>query len=178
MPPFELQFRLAQIPELAARYDADGDIEAVRIGRTARARGFFTKPEFVTVCAWKTVRSKPRVATNTPTEIEEATRLALATESEALRIQVPMALCGVSWGTASVLLHLAHRDPYPIIDFQALEALGRPGLSAYTLPLWLAYVACCRQLAGRAAVDLRTLDQAMWQWSSERSLNAARLRLA
>ena len=37
-----------------------------------------------------------------------------------------MALSGVRWPTASVLLHFGHRDRYPILDYRALEALGVP----------------------------------------------------
>ena len=169
IPPLKLQFSLSQIPDLAARYSFDEDTDVIRVGRAARARGCFTKPEFVTLCAWKTARSKPLVAANSAAEVEEATRLALAASGEALRIQIPMALHGVSWGTSSVLLHLAHRDRYPIIDYRALEALGLPTASTCTLSLWLVYVAKCRALAHAANVDMRTLDRAMWQWSKERS---------
>lgn len=119
----------------------------IAIGAAARARGFFTRPEFLEVCLWKTVRSKSRVARNSKDEIEEATRLALSAKSEALRIQIPQALYGVSWATASVLLHLAHTEPYPILDYRALEALGVTGVVVYTLPFWVGYVSTCRRLA-------------------------------
>ena len=35
---------------------------------------------------------------------------------ERLRIGVLLPLDGIDWPTASVLLHLAHRDRYPILD--------------------------------------------------------------
>jgi hypothetical protein len=168
-PSLILQFPISRIRELAARYSFEDDASVMRMGEAARTRGHFTRPEFVTVCAWKTARSKPLVAANTEADVQEATRLALATSSEVLRIQIPMALNGVSWGTSSVLLHLAHRDPYPIIDYRALEALGLAHAPSYTLSLWLAYAAKCRQLATAAHVDMRTLDRALWQWSKERS---------
>jgi hypothetical protein len=160
---------MSKIRGLAARYSFEDDAHAIRLGEAARSRGHFTKPAFVTVCAWKTARSKPLVASNTAADVQEATRLALAASSEALRIQIPMALHGVSWGTSSVLLHLAHRDRYPIIDFRALEALGVEKTLTCTLPLWFAYVAKCRELASDAGVNMRTLDRAMWQWSKDRS---------
>ena len=43
--------------------------------------------------------------------------------------------------TASVPLHLAHRDPQPILDFRALWSLGvdkQP--SYYSFELWERYV--------------------------------------
>jgi hypothetical protein len=168
-PALRLQFSISKIPELAARYRFEDDAHVIQVGEAARTRGHFTKPQLITVCAWKTARSKPLVAANSAADVEEATRLALAAGSEALRIQIPMALHGVAWGTSSVLLHLAHRDRYPIIDYRALEALGVHNVPTCTLSLWLAYVAKCRELASDASVDMRTLDRAMWQWSKDRS---------
>jgi hypothetical protein len=169
IPPLRLQFSISEIPELAAHYSFEDDADVIRMGEAAGTRGYFTKHEFVTVCAWKTARSKPLVAANTAADVREATRLALSAISEALRIQIPMALHGVSWATSSVLLHLAHSDRYPIIDYRALEALGVQKAPTCTLSLWLAYVAKCRGLAADAKVSMRTLDRAMWQWSKERS---------
>jgi len=167
---FRLQFPARQLRSLAARYAYEEDGAVIQLGEVARSRGFFTRSEFLEVCLWKTVRSRSRVARNSREDVEEATRLALSAKTEALRIQIPQALNGVSWATASVLLHLAHAEPYPITDYRALEALGIRGAVAYTYPLWLAYVAECRRLALANHVDMRTLDRALWQWSKERSL--------
>ena len=169
IPRLRLQFSITEISELAGRYSFEDDADVIRMGEVARIRGQFTKPEFVKICAWKTERSKRLVTANSEADVEEATRLALAARSEALRIQIPMALRGVSWATASVLLHLAHTDRYPIIDYRALEALSVKKPPACTLSLWLAYVVKCRELASKANVDMRTLDRALWQWSKERS---------
>lgn len=165
---FELQFPVDIIRDLAGRYLYADDEPVLRIGAAAKARGYFTRPEFIEVCRWKTPRSQPRVARNTAEEIEEATHLALAAKSEALRIEIPRALAGVDWATASVLLHLAHTDPYPILDYRALEALGINRVPTYTVPFWNSYVAACRRLATNADVGMRTLDRALWQWSKER----------
>lgn len=62
----------------------------------------------------------------------------------------------VEWPTASIILHLG-----------PLLALGVRSPSAYSFRFWQAYVRACRQLAERAAVDGRTLDQALRQWSKE-----------
>ena len=166
--PLLLRFSLDKVPELANRYAHGPDIPVIAIGRAARSRGYFTRAEFIEVCEWKTVRSKSRVTKNDEDAIVEATRLALSVRNEALRIGIPMLLHGVSWGTSSVLLHLAHRDPYPIIDYRALDALGVPrGSVNYTVSFWIAYVKTCRELARVAGVDMRTLDRAMWQWSAD-----------
>jgi hypothetical protein len=78
-------------------------------------------------------------------------------------------LRGVGWPTASVLLHLAYPDRYPILDTRALHALGVRRRSAYSFGFWDAFVGAWRELAKRAGVDGRTFDQALWQWSKEQS---------
>jgi hypothetical protein len=169
-PVFALQFDASLIPALASRYSYPPEGQVVdEIGPAVRERGYFTRPEFIEVCAWKTARSRSRVAANTDEEVRETTRLALGATAEALRIWIPMALSGVRWPTASVLLHFGHRDRYPILDYRALEALGVTEPVNYTVPFWNAYVAACRQVDDQTGFGMRTIDRAMWQWSKERS---------
>jgi hypothetical protein len=73
----------------------------------------------------------------------------------------------VGWPTASVLLHLAYPERYPILDKRALHALGVQAPTSYGFRFWEAYVTASRRLAEEARVDGRTLDQALWQWSRE-----------
>jgi len=166
--PFRLQFPLADVKALAARYDFDEDVDVAAAGAAARARGHYTKTELVLVCEWKTPRSRSRVASNTPAFVKAATGAAFATEDEAERMAVLCSLQGVHAPTASVLLHFAFPDRYPIIDWRALESLGQPRRSAYTIGYWLAYLDACRELASRAHVTMRVLDKALWQYSRER----------
>jgi hypothetical protein len=49
------------------------------------------------------------------------------------------ALHGVNWPMASVMLHFAGREPYPVLDFRALWSLNVPKPSFYTFDLWWAY---------------------------------------
>lgn len=170
LPQFALQFELAEIAALAGRYSYPGEDRIVdEISPAAKERGYFTRDEFIEVCGWKTARSKSRVANNSEQDVIEATRLALSTTNEALRIWIPMALSGVQWATSSVLLHFGHRDRYPILDYRALEALGVSGQVAYTIRFWNGYVSACRAIAEETGLGMRTIDRAMWQWSRERS---------
>ena len=92
----------------------------------------------------------------------------MCSPSDRLRIEVLTLLNGVSWPTASVLLHVGHADRDPILDFRALWSLGVEGLpNQYTFPIWWSYVQVCRELAASAAVSMRTLDRALWQFSKE-----------
>ena len=134
-PVFALQFDASLIPALASRYSyPPGGRVADEIGPAVRERGYFTRSELIEVCAWKTARSRSRVAANTEEEVRETSRLALSATAEALRIWIPMAMSGVRWPTASVLLHFGHRDRYSILDYRALEALAVTEPVNYTVP--------------------------------------------
>lgn len=165
---FALRFQKSDIPALAARYPAEGDkvIEREVQPRVLR-RGYFTRPDFLAVCRWKSPRIVPRCAMNTDEFIESVTRTASSTKDERLRIEVLTLLDGVDWPTASVLLHFGSRDAYPILDFRALWSLGFSKLPTYENKFWAAYTSHCRALAQEVRVSMRLLDRALWQYSKE-----------
>lgn len=174
MGNFALRFDWRRIAAIANGYSyrddrfAEQDRELqFEIGPSAQKRGHFTKPEFLKLCYWKSPRTKSRVAENPPEYIEEVTRVALSTQVERLRIEGLTLLRGVSWPTASVVLHFAHREPYPIIDYRALWSLGVAKPPPYTFDYWWEYTQFCRELATKCGVSMRTLDRALWQYSSE-----------
>ena len=163
-----LQFDPAEIPALAARYEYEDDSECVRAGAHAAARGYYTRGELRAVCAWKTARAKRKVAANSFHRVRAASGRALADQTDDWpRIQALCELLGVGVPTASVLLHFAFPDRYPIIDYRALESLGVPKPSTYSATVWLGYAAACREIAGENRVPLRVLDKALWQHSKE-----------
>ncbi|MCG2784781.1 MAG: hypothetical protein L6461_06710 [Anaerolineae bacterium] len=165
---FNLKFSPSEISAWAERYPADTDhqIESA-IAPAVHARRYFTRPEFLATCAWKTPRSKPRVASNPEGFIHAVTQTALSTPDERLRIEVLTLLKGVSWPTASVLLHFGHSDPYPILDFRALWSVGMDVLPVYEFNFWWEYTKFCRMLSKEVGVSMRTLDRALWQYSKE-----------
>lgn len=165
------RFPVVDIPDWALRYAylprTTRRLEEV-VGPRSRIAGYLTRPDFVDICDWKSMRHRRRHAANSGELIEEATRLALAARDERIRIGVLRLLDGVSWPTASTLLHFAHRDPYPILDGRALWSLGvvvPP--AAYDFDLWWAYVIACRRISRGAGVSIRQLDRALWQYSKE-----------
>ncbi len=64
-------------------------------------------------------------------------------ERDALR-----SLRGVGWPTASVLLHLAYPDRYPIVDKRVVHALGVRTSSTYSFGFCDAFVSVWRRLRG------------------------------
>jgi hypothetical protein len=164
----KLKFSPSEILNWAERYPTDSDQEIEKVVVPAvHARGYFTKLEFVTTCNWKTPRSRPRVASNPDRFIQAVTHTALSTPDERLRIEVLTLLDGVSWPTASVLLHFGHSDPYPILDFRALWSLGMDAPPVYEFDFWWEYTQFCRKLATEIGVSMRALDRALWQYSKE-----------
>jgi hypothetical protein len=171
MRPFALQFPIERVPDYAARFPAEDDGEALAIGRNARKRGHYTLEEFREVCRWKTPRSAPLVARNTAEAVVSLTGVALSeTSSERERIDALRSLRGVGWPTASVLLHLAYPDRYPILDKRVVHALGVRAPVTYSFRFWEAFIGAWRDLAKQAGVDGRTFDQALWQWSKEQDV--------
>jgi len=172
----KLRFPIGRISQLAGQYDELAGERDRRLTEEITKKvfpdylrkGYLTKEGFLTVCAWKTPRSKPHCESNDSATIREVSALALATESERLRIQVWTLLAGVKWPTASVFLHFAFSDPYPILDYRALWSLQAAVPPQYTFSFWEKYTGFCRSLAGEARVTMRTLDKALWTYSKLR----------
>ena len=167
---FNLQFPPAQIQEFAANFGylkSEAELSD-HIKPLVRQRGYLTLNELKTICLWKSERSKSRVARNLPEDVEELTKVCFEIQNEKLRIGSLLLLNGVEFPTASVILHFFHPEPYPILDYRALEALGVQKPAAYTFDFWMHYVTFTRQLASKHKVDMRTLDKALWQWSKQK----------
>jgi hypothetical protein len=169
VPVFELQFPCAAVSALAGRFGYQDNPGLMAVGEAARARGHYTREEFILVCGWKTVRSRPKVMSNSEADVVDATGRSFASTDEAGRIAALLDLDGVGVPTASTLLHVAFPADYPILDVRALESLGVKARSQYPVSFWLGYLEACREIAAHCGVSLRTLDKALWQYSKERS---------
>jgi hypothetical protein len=163
---FDLRFPLEHVQSWSDGYIYADSAEVQAIGAVAGQRGWYTRDEFLTVMLWKTARTKSRCAQNKEEEVIAATKMALATRDERVRMRSLNALRGVAYPTASTLLHFARPDAFPIIDVRALWSLGinqRP--LSYSFDFWWDYVEACRALAQEAGSTLRVLDRALWQYS-------------
>ena len=165
---FKLRFQERNLRRWASRYPADDDHEIVDVtAARARSRGYLTKPEFLRLCSWKTPRSRQACLRNSAGLVAEATRLALSATNEELKIGTLRVLAGVEWPTASVILHLCDRAPYPILDVRALWSLGYRRPPRYTFEFWWSYTRFTRGLARRNRCSMREVDRALWQYSKE-----------
>jgi len=169
----QLRFPAEQVSDWASRYSyprPDGYLSSV-IAPTVQRQGFYTKPQLLEVCRWKSPRSAPNAEDNDESLVKEVTGIALSTHNERLRIEVLTLLAGVGWPVASTLLHFV-RPEYPILDVRALWSLGRTvAQHQHNFALWSEYVSTCQRTAAAQGVSLRTLDKALWQYSKENQPN-------
>lgn len=167
---FKLRFPEGHIPRWADQYSYtanDGEMKDV-IRPNVLDRGYLEKNEFLSICEWKTKRSKSRVASNDQFTIRTITRAALATKDERIKMNLLRTLVGVEWPTASTLLHFCDKRPYPILDYRALWSVGYSKPPSYTMDFWLDYLRFTRRLAKRLRQNIRTVDRALWQYSKKR----------
>jgi hypothetical protein len=163
----EPRIPLTDVRKWAARYSynvADDHIIDA-ISQTVRARGQFTRDEFLTTYRWKTHRTIHHAEKYSDAEIADVTGVAFRQTNEKLRICLLRALDGVDWPVASTLLHVGLSSEYPIIDFRALWSLGSAMPTYVNFDFWWAYVECCRRVAASAGVSVRDLDKALWAYS-------------
>ena len=164
----QLLFPKSEIATYASRYaPARNEEELIDLRNTVQIAGHVTKSQFTALAKWKSPRSAPRVDRNNDEFIKEITGISLQSNSERTRIEVLTILDGVHWPTASVVLHLFHKEPYPILDFRALWSVSTKVPKQYTFAFWLDYVEFCRDLSNANNIPMRTLDQALWQYSYE-----------
>jgi hypothetical protein len=149
-------------------YDYAGERTFIeQVAKPARARGWLTSDEFTELVRWKTRgRSVPAFLRNDPRVMESASRVACAPETPpSERTRPLLALEGVAYPGASVVLHFVCRTRYPILDRRALESLGYVSQrTTYTEAFWGDYVRTCRALARENGVTMRVLDRALWAW--------------
>ncbi len=164
----ELKFPENKIDYWAGQYDYPlQDTPVTDLVPEVRQCGFLTLNQLFVVAQWKSPRSAGHIQNNDEDYVRTITGFALHTENERAKIEVLTILDGVSWPTASVILHFFHAENYPILDFRALWSVGAKDPAQYTFGFWWDYVLFCRDLADRAGKDMRTLDMALWAYSKE-----------
>jgi hypothetical protein len=151
-------------------YDGD-DVLRRKLGRAVQ-RDYITREDLIDVARWKWKggRTWRLVAGNSESEVQEASAVAFATKCERLRVGALLALRGVQWPMASVILHFAFPERYPILDARAMNTVG--GSKVYNFDRWMEYVALCREASQRFEVTMRVLDRALWTYDKEHVQNA------
>jgi hypothetical protein len=168
MAQFKLAFDQSLIPKLAARYSYQEDVDALQAGKGI-SKGRCTRANLKIIFEWKTNgRGRSRLTKNTDKEISDALKLVTTAKTDRAAIAVLTGLNGVQVPVASAILTAIDPKRFTIIDFRALQALNQKNVLV-NINYYLEYLIYCRKLARDSKVTLRTLDQALWQWSKEQS---------
>src|SRR5439155_17403220 len=131
----------------------------------ARKQGFLTKSLFVRLACWKSRRPKAKYESNDEATIRAATARAFKATDDASALSALMQLKGVALRTASAILHWMRPDLYTILDFRVVNALRKPEPSSYEdVDFYVTIAKEVKSLAQRHALDLRTIDRALWAW--------------
>ena len=164
----ELRFPESKIKSWADKYDCNQEeVTLINLRPAIQRSGYLTKDQLKLVAHWKAPRSAGHVEKNDELYAKEITSWSFSAKNQRLKIEVLTLLDGVLWPSASVILHLFHKEPYPILDFRALWSVGLSVPKQYSFSFWWEYVGFCREIARRNSVDMRTLDRALWQYSKE-----------
>jgi len=175
-----VRLHIQHIPEFLVRYNKNHpgeDDDLIARWERIQAEGKMQLGDLFAVCDWKAPRAAGHARKNTNCEVEEVTGLAFRAKSERVRVEVLQTLHGVSYPTASVILHFFHHDVYPVLDFRVVWSMRMTQPSHYTFDFWWRYVRGCREFLARAQrrypeLSMRELDRALWQYSYERQPRA------
>ena len=168
VPPLSLVFGESLVTSPVVGYPEQIDDKAIAAGNAARERGWLTEDEFLTIAKWKSPRPTSYYRRNTGDVIRLTSARALATSHELECVLVLTGLYGVNVRTASAIVHLSHREPFPLLDAWGLTAFGieRTETERWDelawLRIWPEYVRACRAIRERTGQDMRSLDRALW----------------
>ena len=162
----EIRFTKEQLLNFSQGYQdqqTETDRQREKIARRlmlkSRKRGYLRRKDLMEVAAWKSPRIKG-ILEKDKQFIKEFTQLAFGTKDERVRIAALKAVRGIDWPMASVVLHLCFPKRYPVLDVNAMMAVG--GDQKYTFDKWQEYCALCRAKAAEFEISLGVLDQALW----------------
>jgi hypothetical protein len=164
----KLRFSESEIVSWAGRYYyPHEESELIQLKQKIQNQGHLNKEQLRLVARWKAPRSAGHMEKNSPEYVREITSWSFSAIEERGKIESLTLLSGVHWPSASVILHLFHKDPYPILDFRALWSVSSDVPKQYSFDFWWKYTVFCRAIAKKNSLDMRTLDRALWQYSKE-----------
>ena len=158
-----------QIRDLAKERDRDGAVKQKYLPKEpwleewlpkAAKRGYLLLDELRKVADWKAERAKGRCEPNSEALVKMCSAASFSSKSDRLRIGALLSLHGVGWPMASVILHFAFPGKYPILDKNAMEAVGRG--TYYNFNMWEKYIEVCQDKARECKLTMRDLDKALW----------------
>lgn len=128
--------------------------------------GYLHYTELYDLVYWKLKRSR-WIGMNSKSFVKEVTSEAFSLDDDWEKLNRLTDLKGVGEPVASVILHLCDQKKYPILDKYALCSVWIDyNEVSYDAEFWQKYVDFCRKEAKRYNVSMRTLDRALWKYST------------
>ena len=167
-----LCFDESRIQYWACRYEQEyltsrnGEREKELMGMRCKVqqKGYLTQEVLEEVVIWtRSQRQLRNIRQNSNEDIKIITSQAFKTEDKDESLSILKGLDGVGDTIGSAILHLFHKDEYPIYSKYALESVDERKAKG----VWRPYVKYCRDLAARNKVKMRTLDRALCRYAHE-----------
>ena len=166
----EIGYWARRYTEFQGEYYQATEQGIVELRDKIRERKHLIKAELYQIANWKSPRRAALIYENSEGWIKEVTAQAFATTDDWEKLITLTRLDGIGEPTASAILHLYDEGQYPILDIHALWSVGLEKKTRDAYPFWLEYIAFCRDIANRNGIDMRTLDRALWRYSSDNSV--------
>lgn len=164
----KLRFVESEILKWANIYEcSQEELDIIQLKPQIQQIGYIDKTQLKRIAYWKSPRSAKHIESNSDEYIKEITSWSFNAKEERSKIEVLTLLNGVSWPTASVILHFFDIKCYPILDVRALWSVMSENITQYSFSFWWDYVLFCREIAERNSIDMRALDRALWQYSKD-----------
>ena len=161
-------FRSLLKQHLSTQEDAN-TATLIRELRPARARGYLTLEELEKVCRWKSARAIHLINCNSVARVRTATRRALATRSERLRLEALRTLDGVSVAMASAILTLLDPRRYGVIDIRVWQLLyvlaevtKKSSGIGFNFSNWYQFLMKLRYFAKQLGVGARDIERSLF----------------
>ena len=122
--------------------------------------------DFLAICHWKAERRHDLCLKNVPEDIERITAASFASNDPLVQVCALTSLHGVGVPTATALLHWGYREG-PILDFRAWWTVHGQVRRVFRGADWVPFQARMWAEAEYYDLNIRELDKAVWQFSSE-----------
>lgn len=130
----------------------------------ACARGYMTPENLAATARWTTRRKRVEnlALRNDASKVERITRQSFAAETDERRLGQLMALEGIRWTMASIILHFAFPEDYPTLTKAVLNTIEGPSTKSFNN--WIRITDLCRETKRQYGVTMRELDRALWTY--------------
>ena len=157
------------------RREHDATAALIRDLAGVRARGAFTRAQFVRMCRWKSPRARHLWLTNSAARVRAVSRAVLASRSERRRMELLTSLRGVGVPIASAILTLIDPRRYGVLDIRCWQflfasrsvAANRRG-QGFTIAQWEQYLAVLRCYGRRLGVTARVVEYTLFECHRKR----------